>query len=280
MIGRRRLFTYILSSIAVMFLLGGCYPELDKEEVFNSWAADYSAKELLGFAGVETENVEKITLIKHRGMQYQWETSDIEIIADILSSFDSIQISRNDALGGVGAYLGVTFTLKEPVNKRKEIGLTIYNDHIYSPQFPSDNHHYVFEVTGGKTAEEWDAMLELCEEVEPSLSGEVNYSDMKADKISITYSAELSEADEVIITNTEAINEITHILESMICEPTTRPMMFPRFYIQLFCAEEQISYWYIDENDIIAGGSIGLGNHMLTNGSVFNKIQQYYEDCK
>ncbi|MCL1807839.1 MAG: hypothetical protein FWG31_09075 [Oscillospiraceae bacterium] len=163
----------------IIFMLSGCFNKYeegdhgssDKKEIEPSPSeeAGYNETMILGFTGIEAENVEKILFEKPREIQYQWETYDVAIISDIIHYMEEVQISRNDKLGGTGAFLTLSLYFKQPVNGVHYLGIVIFAVDVYflSNGFYSDDGIIpVYEVTGGKTEEEWDAILELCERIQ------------------------------------------------------------------------------------------------------------------
>jgi ABC-type phosphate/phosphonate transport system substrate-binding protein len=80
-----------------------------------------------------------------------------------------------------------------------------------------------------------------------SSCGEDEAGALSADKVIITYSASLGEEHETTITDAEVVAEILSALDTIEYNATSRPMDYPRFYIQIYANGERVSFWHIDE---------------------------------
>ena len=93
---------------------------------------------------------------------------------------------------------------------------------------------------------------------------------------------EITESNSVAIIDASMINDIVSPYQAMDHTETSRPMEFPRFYVQLHydgqvVADFSIAHSQADDDNlvIISGSGLGRGNKVLDNDLLINTIESY-----
>ena len=98
------------------------------------------------------------------------------------------------------------------------------------------------------------------------------------------YSSGMADNNSVEIVDAEKIDEIIFRHQSLDYTETSRPMSFPRYYIQFICDEIIVADLYIAPTNvktatfIISGSELGPGNKELKSSVVLELIDELYQN--
>jgi len=111
------------------------------------------------------------------------------------------------------------------------------------------------------------------------------------DKVVIIYLANATEfppvqaeGNSVEILDMVRIEEVVYLYQTMRYSETSRPMEFPRFFVQFFKGEKAIADFSVAQNStenddriiIVSGSEIGLGNKVLESDVLLESISDIY----
>jgi len=97
------------------------------------------------------------------------------------------------------------------------------------------------------------------------------------------YSAGVTGSKSVEVVDPESIGEIISTYQSLKYTETSRPMGFPRYFVQFLCDGRVIAHFFISPTNvdnsmfIISGSELGLGNKELTSSVMLELIDELYK---
>ena len=123
---------------------------------------------LCGAAGLDMDNVDRIEFIKNREAQEIWVAEDFDTRYDMCEFLNSARCVRSLTPHASGGGMTVKVYLKEPQYGIEHIEVHMQSDNIVSgSRFTGANAlltNYRI-ISGGRSSEEWDAILERCEKI-------------------------------------------------------------------------------------------------------------------
>lgn len=102
------------------------------------------------------------------------------------------------------------------------------------------------------------------------------------DEIIIEYYISQDEKEEVTITDNIVLDELSKVYDSMSTstKETSEPMGFPRFLIKFQKDGSFVVDWSIDNNKIISGDQLGLGNREIKGDeSIYDYIDEVFSSA-
>ncbi|MDR2590429.1 MAG: hypothetical protein LBC71_05535 [Oscillospiraceae bacterium] len=122
--------------------------------------------EFLPLTWVKISDINKITATRFGSVQLNWETSDVENIEKIIEYLSTVEVTRDDSLGGSGSFITLSFVLNEAINDIYEFIVEIYSIDIHFVYYQGISNDLggcipVYKVSNGLSEDEWYDLLSL-----------------------------------------------------------------------------------------------------------------------
>lgn len=99
-----------------------------------------------------------------------------------------------------------------------------------------------------------------------------------SDMVSITYYANIEDeaGSDIRIAGEAELKKMVELFSDMEYYARSEPMSFPRFRVIFYKDGEKIEEFYLDNNLLISGDSLGNGNQRIVGEPVYPRLEEIY----